>query len=324
MAVPHVNRIKWWQAKLIALAAWNIPAAILFVIGERHSLAAAYYLLCAWYPIALAWGLRVIDPANWAGVNRAGRFYKIAQSGWHLFCLPGLIDKFTVRGDFKYVKRRLFLCDDKQPVAEGELLFEELDFEDDSAPVSATMWYRIGNVDQAPRELEEAVMKYLFVNDKADQAAVEIAEDDLRPRLQKHSIDKVNTELPVLTGESIEPISKGIEEFGLYLRKVNPVVVDDVKLSEATKKLRREVLEGEKDASKLGEQIGSSIRVTANMLAGKNAAGEQNPPTDEQLKEATRLWREERNRQTLEKTGANLTIFTDGMESAVVKTLNVK
>ena len=128
----------------------------------------------------------------------------------------------------------------------------------------------------------------------------------------------------MLTEKSIEPISEGIEEFGLYLRKVNPVVVDDVKLSEETKKLRREKLEGEKDASKLGEQIGSSIRVTANMLAGKNAAGEQNAPTDENIKEATRLWREERNRQTLEKTGANVTIFTDGMEGAVTKTLNVK
>ncbi|HEX7651110.1 MAG TPA: hypothetical protein VF439_00105, partial [Candidatus Paceibacterota bacterium] len=73
MAVPHVNRIKWWQAKLIALAAWNIPAAILFVIGTRYSLAAAYYLLCAWYAIAFVWGFRIISPANWAGVNRMGR-----------------------------------------------------------------------------------------------------------------------------------------------------------------------------------------------------------------------------------------------------------
>lgn len=293
---------------MIAVLAFVGTTIIVAMITYLTSLSADAAIIASflWIGIYGGWNIRIVGQQDWQVVERFGQFYAVKFAGFRLYCMLGLIDRIVKSGNFRMKTKDLFAN------SKGEK--EEVDFKDDSAPIVASIQFRVGEPNQKSTEkLEEAVRKYVYSSEgEPEIVLVKIAEDLLRPKLQKETFDDAQEKRGTIANGSKDEISAGIEPFGLYLWTGTSVLIEDIILSSSTKELRQKRLRGQTTAeemTKAAAGIHLGIKAIAESLGIDNQA-------------AAKIWQQQQTTDMFKQTGSNITIIADSGDG-VVKTMDV-
>ena len=259
-----------------------------------------------WVIIFVTWGLRIVDENTFIVVERFGAYYYTRITpGIVILCLPGLIDRIAPeggRGDFKYHRINLY-ADEPDNL---------IDFIDGSAAIGAQIWYRVNPAPDLSSDEKDGPYRWVYRVENTPNRIEEILDGVLRPILQNESIDSAQKNLGniSITIRKDPEIKKSLDELGVVLDPVKGFLITDIELDEETINIRRQALEGLKEAQKTaakGKGFADSIR--AIMRASEEDGGQ---PIS--FKEAREIFERQTALQTVRETGANVTLVASDIK----------
>ena len=236
----------------IGVAVFWLPALILFLIGAaigNWNTAFGFGLI---WPGVLAWfSFKIRRVRTFFLVERFGLFWKIQFAGLRL-AIP-FVDKIVFEDDFLQKKVTLFTTNEQ----DGKITRKAIDFTDGSSPVDIEAWYQIGNPDDVDSGNKANLTRQIFAyvyrvkDDERDPRIKSIIEGALRPRLQKLSIQDVQTD-----GGDISPAAKAVvdetaaqteadlETIGVHFTRAKSIIINDIDLPPDIIKYREQKLKG--------------------------------------------------------------------------------
>lgn len=274
--------------------------------------------------IYVGWGLTVVRQNQSANVERFGKFHKILPAGWHILCLPGIVDKVTAspNGHDRIPVMQKF------PIAvlnEGGTGGQFVDFSDDSAEVDAELWVQVGdpdwNLDSNWNLVADAAHKYVYAAGDSKARAQKIVGEFLRPQLQALTVDEAlqrKGELAGKIGDVREELNKALNEMGLWLAKEKPLTIGDFKLSNETVAFRREVLEASKQAEVRTKKAAGTRRAIEIIARGEDGNG---PGGALSIEEAAKVEQRLQIGEVLK--GAKVSIVSTSSGAALDSLLNI-
>jgi len=291
-----------------------VPTMLIFLVGViLHSFDAGLYSATAWMGAYFAWNITIVDQQDWQCIERLGQFWDLKLNGIRLYCARGIIDRIEARGNLK--ERNTLIFQDAKTGGP-----EELDFANGSAPIEGYMWYKNGREGGTDAQIEEDIMRYVYASDDSEARVVQITEGRLRPKFQRLNFDAASeTRIEVINGE-LEKIAEEMRGYGLYLAQDPPIVIADIELTEEQKKLRQERMRGLTEADRLAAEADGYRKAIEAIMYKKNADGTVTEICD--FTTAKNIWEAQQTRDTVEKTGANVTIIGDSA-GGIVKTLGL-
>lgn len=246
-----------------------------------------FLLVC----IYVGWGYTIVGQNQAAVVERFGKFNRVIFPGWHILCLPGLIDRLTesLEKHNKFVPTL-----QRFPVKvfdKGELI----DVVDDSVGIDINVWVQIGDPNLNPpydlskkedRDLLAVdVCKYVYGAKDSKAYVSALMDDRIRPIIQSLRLEealKIDSEKALginpanPTHDPKAELKEPLRVVGLYLAGKDCLTIGDFNLSEKTKALRAKILEAQK-SQEARIAAAKGFRLAAEVLANgepkKDAAG---------------------------------------------------
>lgn len=279
----------WW----ITAMPWLINGAMLFLVClpfaillnklDGNGIIGVFIkwalLSGIWLVAYVAAGLKFVPQNNFWVIERFDQFVGVRNQGATLLCLPNIIDKLKMppeRARHSYAEQELNLF-------EGSDKEQEIDFKDGSAPIEASIWFRIAN---------PSLFAYAAIN--PIERLEQLVDDYLRPLLQKLKIDEANTSMKTIvagfqrhikadgspddTQEETDFYAE-LSAIGIELRAKKPLVVGDIRLPDSIKKLRDKVLEADKTrqaAALTGQGYAEAINAIREKSRPVDADGKPN------------------------------------------------
>lgn len=291
---------------LLCIFGFGVPVGKHLGVPGLVAFAGSVFLWSALYVI---WGFRIRGEKTWQTIERFGTFYRIIHDGPRLLCLPGLIDKVREEGVLQYGEIPLYSDADEKD--------NELDFADASAPVNAKIWGRVGRHDEIKDEktlveINEDIYRWTYATEQGQQKkrVEEVMDDVTRPILQGLKLDDANKQKREVAKKIIDDedgnLKKSLAQIGFYLNPHEGLVISDIAIPPSVKKLREQVLEGEKDAERAarrGEGYAMAIKKVIE-IAKKDGGG------DITWEQARKIYETQRGLETLKETGANITFIS--------------
>lgn len=294
------------------------PAILIFLVGSIWSLSAGLYAAAIWTGIYLAWNIGIVGQQEWQVIERFGQFYEVKLRGLRFYCARGLVDIVKAKGNLLERKKAIFedLSTDSK--------LEEIDFTNGSAPIEAYMWYKNGRPEGSDEQVKKDIIAYVYTNEDSEARVVQIAEDWLRPKLQKLDVDTASLTRVDVINEVKNDIGGDLAPYGLYFSKEPPIVIADIGLTEGEKLLRQERMRGQTTADEIAsESDGYRRGIEAIMYRiVKNPDGTTERERICDFETAKNIWEAQQTRKMFKETGSNITIFGDSAEG-VIKTFDV-
>lgn len=253
-----------------------------------------------WMIIYLAWGLRIVSENTYLVVERFGAYYYVkTTAGIVVMCLPGLIDRvapYGGRGDFKY--HRIDLYTDEPD--------NKIDFVDGSATIVAQIWFRVNpNQQLSPQDNKDGPYRFVYRVENTENRIEEILDGTLRPVLQTESIDSAQKNMGDIsrTIREMPEVKASLDELGVELDPNKGFLITDIKLDDETIAIRRQTLEGIKEAEKTAAKGKGFV---GSILAIMELAKESG--NDISFSEAREIFERQVALDTVRNTGANVTL----------------
>lgn len=254
--------------------------------------------LMLWSGVYLAFGLIVIPQQEALVIERFGKFQRTTTAGIRILCFRGLVDK--ERSSVNLQWRTLFLWTG----GTGKLNSSaEIDFSDGvSAPVEVEVIYRVTSPFAWTYQVADGPGYIEAVIDSA-----------LRPALQNLTLDVANKKKgdighEILNGERSTILKDAMALVGAELHPLKGILVKDIDIPEDVKALRTLKVQGEQNALKATAQAAGYTGAIKAIMADAQAAGHQMT-----WHEAEALYFRNRSLETLQGTGANVTIIGENI-----------
>ena len=201
-----------------------------------------------WSVMYISFGFRSLGYLEFAVVERTGTFYRVMLGGWHVLCLPGIIDKVV----------------SPQPPKSTESTFEiqslvlykdeEIDLVGGtSVKIAAHAYYQI------PKRAD-MVLRWQYVINDVKTKLKDLFENATRGILQSWTLNEALQNRGTLwqtarqiyvengKAELLQESIRGLEDLGVIIDDDNPLIVSDIILDEKIKTQRIKVLEAEQEA----------------------------------------------------------------------------
>ncbi|MFA6416304.1 MAG: SPFH domain-containing protein [Candidatus Paceibacterota bacterium] len=252
-----------------------------------------------WFAIYLKQGLMVVPENEFRVVERFGQYYRCVGGGLRLLCLPGIIDgvaKNGGTGDHKWHRIDLYK-DEKDNL---------IDFVDGSAAVKIQVWYRI-------MKSADAAARSVYVVKDTENRIEEIVDGEVRPILQKLSLDEAGKTLDEIGKQVIGEVKESLEEMGIELDTKKGVILTDIVLSDDVVKIRQEMLKGEREAQKQLALGGGYVGAILAIVRAAKADGHEIS-----FEEATEIYQTQRGLETIATKPGDLNFVSSGMSGVLV------
>jgi regulator of protease activity HflC (stomatin/prohibitin superfamily) len=198
------------------------------------------------------WGFTIVRPRQVKVVERSGKFKKMCFEGWHILCLPGLVDKVTTsknqKHDFIPILQRfpvvISVDTDGKP--------KPFDFKDGvTAPADVRIWVQVGFNDpnktpeENRRELECDVKAYVYGSEDAKDRVRALGDNISRPLIQEMTLaealeDRSLEDNPGWKDPNVQgPFEEALKQIGLYLAKPGTITVGDIDVPTSYQDIRR-------------------------------------------------------------------------------------
>lgn len=269
------------------------------IFAMWENIFASIIILAAAY---MAVGLRIVKQREFIVVERLGKYHRIAHAGIRVLCLPGLIDSVKYRGDLKL--RRLDLYVDEKN--------NQIDFKDGSCPVKIQVWWKIGDpTAKKDEDVDNDIYKFVYAAEKPENKLEEMVDAFARPRLQDMTIDEANIKKDhVAKDVNDDPgIKQSLSDIGSYLDPKKGCLITDIALTEDIVKLRKQEMEGSKDAVKAAKKGAGYAQAIAAIIEEAKKAGKEIS-----FQDAREIYERQRGLETVGETGANITFVSPGIQ----------
>jgi regulator of protease activity HflC (stomatin/prohibitin superfamily) len=300
------------KGHLITVGAFALPFVILIIAGlVVGNLYTSLAFAIAWTGLFTASSIRFVRKKTCLVVERFGYLWDVKFAGPR-FMVPW-IDTEVSEIDFLQKSVKLFAG-------------KQIDFVGGSSAVDASAWYQIGdpadidagNVDA----LREQVVKYVYTIRDAEKPAriAEIFEGSFRPYLEIRTIEEVQAEAEDLARRAVfgeagrEGATVALKEIGVYPFPGKCIILSDIILSSEIVGFRQQQAKGEADAKQQVAQARALWQPLSEMKKGLAQAG---PGAMQMSDEAlAQFYLAQKGFETLQKTGANVTLVASGVDSA--------
>jgi len=293
----------WLGTLVFSLFFASIPQELLGAIGIEGVSIFQLSIVGAitWLTIFAVWNVVVPAGQEFLVIERLGKYYAIKHSGIGFLCLRGVIDKVRDKGTLKALEL---------PMYADEVAEFAIDFKDGSAPIDASIWHRIGAENAAWGEIDRAIIAHTYAYENPGGRVEEIVDGHARPILQKHSIDEAQEKKDSIAGEvSKHPeVLDAMKKTGHFFVEGKGLIISDIALTQEIKDLRRQVLEGKKDAERdvaKGEGYARAIKGIIEELKVDK-------------KTARGIYETQRGLETVEKTGSNINFVAPTVDGVLI------
>jgi regulator of protease activity HflC (stomatin/prohibitin superfamily) len=281
-----------------------------------------------WGGVYIGWGLTIVQTNEYIVVERLGTFYRIAEDGLKVLCLPGLIDRIPKNGKGSYKGKGMPLYQEKKD-DEGVVKDNAIDFADGvTAPIKATIFYQLEKPTTPIGPTEHPGYKWLYTFENPEDRIQEVVDATLRPILEGKDFDEAKKDLKSISLEVIgtQAIKNSLAQMGAVLHPEKGLLITDIVLSSEMIALRAKVQEGEAEAKKQekqGEGYGKAIKairdaslevLACDIVTGKPTKWGE--PTIS-FSEAKAIYEQQRALETLGKTGSNVTFVSPDLKGSV-------
>lgn len=298
-----LNKPFWWIALAVILSGCLIFWLLGSIIDEiARMTTASIFLPLLWIGIYIYLGFEIIPQQHFKVIERLGKFYRVAFAGPCLFCLPGIIDRAR-KTDVDNIEYQILIMYKDEP----EKTFA-IDFKDSSAAVKAEIWWRVSDP-KTPDELEKDVENFAYNTDRPTRRLEEVMDGYARPILQEETTDSIQVNMSNISAKisKSSQLKKVFKGMGISLHPTKGFVISDVILPTDIQELRKESLQGTKDAERSksrGEGYANTIKVIAEKLGIS-------------VEEATHIYETQRGLETVGETGANITFVGENVKGVL-------
>jgi regulator of protease activity HflC (stomatin/prohibitin superfamily) len=242
------------------------------------------------------WGFTIVRPRQVKVVERSGKFKKMCFEGWHILCLPGLVDKVTVS---KNQKHNFIPILQRFPVVisvDTDGKPKPFDFSDGvTATADVRIWVQVGFNDpnktpeENRRELECDVKAYVYGSEDAKDRVRALGDNISRPLIQEMTLaealeDRSLEDNPGWKDPNVQgPFEEALKQIGLYLAKPGTITVGDIDVPTSYQDIRSKVAKAQAEAEARNAEA-RSIRDSAEIIAkgySRNVAGDVVVNSDE-------------------------------------------
>ncbi len=279
-----------------------IPLEFLKAIGLNTNLFQLIITgILVWLTIFVVWNIVIPAGQEYLVIERLGKFYGIKHSGIGFLCFRGIIDKVRDSGNLKVRELKMY-ADEKDDFA--------IDFKDGSAPIDASIWHRIGKENSSWDEINRAIIAHVYAYKNPEGRVEEIVDGHTRPLLQSFSIDDAQEAKDSIAEKILgsEDVKRAMRKTGHFFVENKGLIISDIILPEEIRNLRRQVLEGKKDAErdiKKGAGYALAIKEVINKLGTSTERGID-------------IYQTQRGFETIETTGSNVTFVAPDMKGLLV------
>ena len=192
-----------------------------------------------WIGIRFGTGFRVIEKQEFWVIERMGKFHRVAHDGWHIFLFLGLIDKVKLVDTLAFQSFKVYTGD------KGA----EIDFTDSSAPVTAVVWFAVGNprkkTTDSWREIDTEIVAWTYAYKDRLKRVQETVDGFVRPILQAMSLDEAQKEKTSSEGSIADQLKKdkrvraAMKGLGIHFDPNKPFILSDVDIPDDLKDARK-------------------------------------------------------------------------------------
>lgn len=252
--------------------------------------------------VYIGWGFRLIPENEFWVIERLRQYDRTLLTGWHIMCLPGLVDSIAPnggRGDFRL----------HQVIKKLENPNEMIDFTDGSSKVVYEIWYYVISPkapinDSAGNPIKDGPFRSVYKVKETEDRISQVLTNRMRPLLQRRSIDDASRNLENISKKirNDPAVKNAMHEMGVDLEQSRGFIISDIDLSDEVKAIRQEKLVGEKEAQRQ-EAVGAGYGLAIRKII---ETASRDGGTKITWTEARQIYEKQRALEAIQKTGAGI------------------